>query len=1584
MDVRLIQSGATKACSVALAVTLGTMGIPSVALADVIRASEQGSQSSQALVPRGIFFDGGCLSYEVQDDNTVAVIGFAEDVEAPDDLIVPASVDFGGTSYEVTEIADAAALSAESSITFPATITRIGSDAFTGWGYDMYFLGIAPTFYESGYDFSWCFDSEGQTPEYVYVLTENMDVQNENDDSWDMIWYSGPEAKAFAAPTKVQLSKSELSLSAGEQETLTATNVMDADDLDKSCEAHKAITWSSSDPSVATVDQTGNVTVAEDAQKGATAVITATNAIGFSASCQLAVDTAQGPVQKTDLNDCVFETPNKFSPIPDQKLPMTADPAVKIFPDWTSKTPLVEGVDYTLSYENEAGDAFATCADITEAGSYYLVVTGIGAYEGTAKFDFKAIPSSLSYGAWNYTLDEAGNAIITALTQETDETTDLSVPASIEGHAVTSISSGAFTGRIGVLRIPATVNKLASGAFDGLRCNYVLFSGDCPAGPEDAVKNCTPGLYYAQGAAGWSDEDASAWASAYSPEAYDATWTYLYGYDKVSKKATWSIGGYNGAGGEVTVPSTVFTGDQVVALLSGAIADASAITKLTIPATIAVISDGAVHGLSDDATVDFKGMPPVGASYSGEFLDAAGATTKAQLTYLPEYAQEWQASAWAASGKYNIGAYDIYTCNPTDYTYAVDENGELTILGYSGDATIIRLPSRLDDVTVTVYQGIDAETGDPVYAEKKVSGNVTAVGELAFGTTKENDGVAISKIAIPASIKKLGNKAFLQCQLTSIEFEGEGLESIGDQCFWMSDLPTITIPASVTHIGEGAFFDDNMASFSVAEGSKSFAAVDGVLFSKDLSELVSYPFSSPAKSYEVPATVKKLANYAFATRPNSVKPNLEQLTLNDGLQEIGDCAFQNLKWVESIDIPDTVTTMGTAVFNSADEIKRVKLPANLETLPNSTFQFCYNLSEVVFPKNLKKIDEDAFLECDALTSLNLPEGVESIGAGAFSGCGGLTSVEFPSTLKVIDDHAFSTTNITEFDGSKTNIEFLGVGAFADTKVVSVTLPSTLKSMSNSVFSSCYELENVTIPSDMPLTLLPDRTFFGDENIQMVTIPAQIDEIGERAFFGCTGLEQVVILGQGNINLGSDVFSMIDPENTLETVFMDQLTVFGYGETNLPSYVPEGQFESISINFVNDLPREVKTRTGIAVQLDGTATCSSKLSYQWFNGADPIEGATSPVLTFAPDKAGSYVLTLQVSNAFDPENPASVIVRVDAVDATVATLAGDEAFQTSVAISQEAFSNESADCVVLVRDDDFADAMSATGLAGALNAPILLVNRDSGLSDEVKAEIARLGAKQAIIVGGKAAIPADLEGQLSDINVTTQGRVFGTEAADTSVACAKKIAEVTGSQPAYAVVAMSDNFQDALSMSSFAYAHKAPIILETVGDDAAERSLPVGGLSVLNGASEQVFVAGGVKAISDESISGVNPDKVKRLSGNDGYDTSNQIANYLVANGLLSAETVVVANGGEGAKGLDALSGAVIAGKNGGALILTNGNERDDLGAYNDVTVQGNDSEGTQAFLSAHAASVMKVYALGGEVVMPKSMIDLVTSVVNKG
>mgnify|MGYP002735587277 FL=1 len=327
-------------------------------------------------------------------------------------------------------------------------------------------------------------------------------------------------------------------------------------------------------------------------------------------------------------------------------------------------------------------------------------------------------------------------------------------------------------------------------------------------------------------------------------------------------------------------------------------------------------------------------------------------------------------------------------------------------------------------------------------------------------------------------------------------------------------------------------------------------------------------------------------------------------------------------------------------------------------------------------------------------------------------------------------------------------------------------------------------------------------------------------------------------------------------------------------------------------------------------------------------------------------------------------------------ANVSRIAGNDSWDTAAAISKKTFSSSST--AVLARGDDFADAMSATGLAGALEggkgAPILLTDRNS-LSKATLDELRRLGVKTVYLIGGEVAIKKKVADDLTSAKFEVK-RIAGNESYDTSVLCAKEILKLDPKATSKAIVAYSQNFQDALSISSFAYKYHVPIFLQTYGKDSSQRELTKEATSLLKDTwgKSTIYVPGGDGAVATSTVEGVfGSGRVVRKFGNTGYDTSNELATYFVKEGLLSTDTVVFASGAPAPKGVDALAGAAIAGRSSAPVILLNNNP--DMGDYG-VTALGKDK-----LLQSNYKSVKTGYVLGGTTVMPDSMYRWIKQII---
>jgi putative cell wall-binding protein len=257
------------------------------------------------------------------------------------------------------------------------------------------------------------------------------------------------------------------------------------------------------------------------------------------------------------------------------------------------------------------------------------------------------------------------------------------------------------------------------------------------------------------------------------------------------------------------------------------------------------------------------------------------------------------------------------------------------------------------------------------------------------------------------------------------------------------------------------------------------------------------------------------------------------------------------------------------------------------------------------------------------------------------------------------------------------------------------------------------------------------------------------------------------------------------------------------------------------------------------------------------------------------------------------------------------VAGSDRYATAVAISRSHF--EAADTVVVVRGDVFADGLTSSGLAGLYGSPLLLTQSEV-MPEIVSAEIERLGATRAFVVGGTQAVSGGVEDQLAAMGLDV-ARIGGANRYETAALIAERIEDEVGT-PEATFIARGDLFADALTVSPVAYAINAPILLVGPND------LPEATVGVLEDmAPSSVVIAGGPAAISPSvqvQIAGA-VDLVDRVQGDDRYATSAAFSRYAADAGWAAFSSVGVATGESFP---DALSGGCAVGSMGGVLMLT--------------------------------------------------------------
>ncbi|HIT83995.1 MAG TPA: leucine-rich repeat domain-containing protein [Candidatus Avibacteroides faecavium] len=428
---------------------------------------------------------------------------------------------------------------------------------------------------------------------------------------------------------------------------------------------------------------------------------------------------------------------------------------------------------------------------------------------------------------------------------------------------------------------------------------------------------------------------------------------------------------------------------------------------------------------------------------------------------------------------------------------------------------------KLDSEGLTKYKGDQTIPEKVVY--KGAAYTVAAIGSHAFDCCPY-----LTSLTIPASVISIDDYAFSDClSLASVDLPS--VTSIGEDTFSgctslaSIDLPSVTsigvntfsgctslasidMP-SVTSIGLGAFRDctslvfvdiplvtsigsyafkgcTNLKEINVDISNNNYASVDGVLYNKDVTELILCPTGKT--SLEVPNTVIGIADEAFwgCTSLSSIDMPL--------VTSIGNYAFSDCTSLSSINIP-SVTSMETYAFSDCTSLSSIDMPL-VTSIGYSAFSGCTSLSSIDMPL-VTSIGEDTFSGCTSLTSIDMPS-VTSIGNYAFEGCTSLVLIDMPLVTS-IGNYAFEGC----------------------TSLVLIDMP-LVTSIGGYAFEDCTSLAFVDIPASV--TSIGWHAFEGCTSLAFVDIPASVTSIGIDAFLGC-GLTSVFCHWQEPLELEDDPF-----------------------------------------------------------------------------------------------------------------------------------------------------------------------------------------------------------------------------------------------------------------------------------------------------------------------------------------------------------------------------------------------------------------------------------------------------------------------------
>ena len=441
-----------------------------------------------------------------------------------------------------------------------------------------------------------------------------------------------------------------------------------------------------------------------------------------------------------------------------------------------------------------------------------------------------------------------------------------------------------------------------------------------------------------------------------------------------------------------------------------------------------------------------------------------------------------------------IADTDIEYAPAEEFDY-YEENGEIVIDRYIGEAKIVKIPETID--------------GKPVVA-------------LDGGAFANND--IVERIILPDSLKRIGDKVFVNCWSLKKVSGGNNLESIGYMGCASNHINSMNLPDTLHTIGDSAFIFTDISELTIPP---LVTEIPGGTFA-----------ATSIETLVIPSHVKSVGKQAF----DSCK-NLKTVVIEEGVEVLGDSVFGNCDSLTSITLPSTLTEeTDIMAFWGAGSVENkctIYVPENcvlkdaILELYNDGYDWC--CAEVIpappgaessLPEEETTPEtEEPFAEkkeymgytywedngeiritgyTGSETALEIPAEIDKnpvtvIEMGAFEGNTNLISVTLPDSLEVIDNNAFWGVPITEIN-IPAGVTALSMGCFAETNLEHLTVPGSVKYISANALQKNEFLKTVLIEEGTER--IEARIFSGCNYLKSIAIPASVTELSEDVLDSC--------------------------------------------------------------------------------------------------------------------------------------------------------------------------------------------------------------------------------------------------------------------------------------------------------------------------------------------------------------------------------------------------------------------------------------------------------------------------------------------------
>lgn len=261
-----------------------------------------------------------------------------------------------------------------------------------------------------------------------------------------------------------------------------------------------------------------------------------------------------------------------------------------------------------------------------------------------------------------------------------------------------------------------------------------------------------------------------------------------------------------------------------------------------------------------------------------------------------------------------------------------------------------------------------------------------------------------------------------------------------------------------------------------------------------------------------------MQNYSYGTAPwiemrsngyggKEVYCRIEEVIVGEGVTSIGNYAFCDCDYINSVDLPSTMKTIGVSAFDGCTDLW-AELPNGLTTIKERAFA-CSGIDSITIPGTVSTVGTCAFMGCDNLLDVEIREGVTTLSAGSFYFCENLYRVMLPKSLTTFDKGRGALVPRV-FDESPVRYFYVFKGSKAETYLKNVGYKSSIR-YRETIASITFNQKEYTYTGN---EICPDITVTGSDGKILTEVDNYYLECSNNVNVGTATVNVVGVYGYG--------------------------------------------------------------------------------------------------------------------------------------------------------------------------------------------------------------------------------------------------------------------------------------------------------------------------------------------------------------------------------------------------------------------------------------------------------------------------------------